>query len=247
MPDYFEETRKVNSIDLDLNGELSVPTVSQWMQYLATVRSHIYGYDRDTFTKNNNAFWIVSKIRMSFKKTLRGGDEITLKTWPLKPGMLIMPRNFEFLSSDGDTAVCASSEWCVLDMDTHRPRRVSSTTIDTSDDYLTNAVDVGEFSRLKFAVDETHKNHDRVIRSTDIDENGHTNNCIYTRIVMDCFTTEFLSKNRVRTLELHFLSETVAGDCLAVYSMECGDNAYYIEAETDGKKVIKALVEFEEK
>ena len=245
MADYFEIKRKIDSTDLDLNGVLSVPTTSAFLQYLATARSIEYGYDRDTFAKNNNAFWVVSKIRMNFKKAVRFSDEILLKTWPLKPGMLIMPRDYEFVGENGETMVSATSEWCVLDIDTHRPRRVSSTTIDTSDDYLTLRTDAGEFSRLKETVVEADKVYERKIRSSDIDENLHTNNCVYTRIAMDCFDVDFLLKNTVKTFEIHFINETREGDILRLYCKKT-DNAYYVEAKCQDKTVVKALIEFEE-
>ncbi|MBE6797649.1 MAG: hypothetical protein E7531_04860 [Ruminococcaceae bacterium] len=244
MADYFETKRKIDSTDLDLKGNISVPTVAAILQYLATARSTVYGYDRDTFLKNNNAFWVVSKIRMSFKKAVRFSDEILLKTWPLKPGMLIMPRDYEFINEKGEVALAATSEWCVLDMDTHRPRRVTSTTIDTSDDYLSNRTDAGEFSRLKETAVENDWVYDRVIRSGDIDENLHTNNCVYTRIVMDCFDVDFLLQNTVKSFEIHFINETREGDVLKLYCKKT-DDAYYVEAKSDNKTVIKALIEFE--
>ena len=244
MADYFESKRKIDSTDLDLNGALSVPTTAAFLQYLATARSIEYGYDRDTFAKNNNAFWIVSKIRMNFKKAIKFADEITLKTWPLKPGMLIMPRDYEFVSDNGEVMVSATSEWCVLDLETRRPRRVTSTTIDTSDDYLTNRTDAGEFSRLRETVEDDNKVYERVIRSSDIDENLHTNNCIYTRIVMDCFGVDFLREHPVKSFEIHFINETREGDILILYSKQQENNTYYVEAKCQGKTVIKALIEF---
>lgn len=126
------------------------------------------------------------------------------------------------------------------------PRRVTSTTIDTSDDYLNNRTDAGEFSRLKENTDENDWVYERVIRSGDIDENLHTNNCVYTRIVMDCFDVDFLLQNTVKTFEIHFINETREGDILKLYCKKT-DDSYYVEARSDDKIVVKSLIEFEKK
>ncbi len=242
MADYFETKRPIMSGEMNAAGNLSVFSITQILQYLATARAQEYGYDRDTFLKNNNAFWVVSKIRISYKKSPSVNENVLLKTWPLKPGKLIMPRNYQIIGEDGEVCIDAASEWCVLDFESHRPRRVSSTTIDTSDDYLTDTVDIGEFSKLNETVTDTDKVYDRKIMLTDIDENMHTNNCVYARIVMDCLDLDFLINNKIKAFEIHYVNETKIGDILTLYKKQT-EAGYYIEAKCGDKIAVRALIE----
>lgn len=245
MPDFFETDTVIGTNDADASSRLSLFGAASLMQYLATVNSVKNGYDRENLVKNSNAFWIVSKIRINFKSVPKLNDKIHMKTWEVKPGRIIIPRDFEFSDMGGNILMAATSEWCVLDLDTHRPRRLDSTVVDTEGEFIDYRSDAGEFMRLRYELSDDDICFKRVIRSSDIDENGHTNNVIYSRIVTDCFTTDFLHKNLVSSYELHFISESRESDELSVYKKEI-DGGFYIEATCGDKTVIKAFLTFSE-
>lgn len=245
MPDFFETDAVIGNNDADAFSRLSLFGAASLMQYLATVNSLKNGYDRETLVKNSNGFWIVSKIRMNFKSVPKLNDKIHMKTWEVKPGRIIIPRDFEFSDTDGNLLVAATSEWCILDITSHRPRRLDSTVVNVDGCFKSERADAGEFSRFKYELTDADLCFKRIIRSSDIDENGHTNNVIYSRIVTDCFTTDFLRKNTVATYELHFINESREADELCVYKKEC-DSGFYIEAVCGEKTVIKAFLTFSE-
>lgn len=243
MPDFFETDIVIGTNDADASSRLSISGAASLMQYLATVNSRKNGYDRENLVQSSNGFWIVSKIRINFKSVPKLNDKVHMKTWEIKPGRIIIPRDFEFSDMEGNVLFSATSEWCILDLDTHRPRRLDSTVVDTEGDFISYRCDAGEFNRLRYEVNEADLCFKRTIRSSDIDENGHTNNVIYSRIVTDCFTTDFLHKNTVSSYELHFISESREADELLVYKKEI-DGGFYIQAVCGENTVIKAFLTF---
>lgn len=219
-----------------------VKTVAQMIEFMATENAEKYGYGRDVVI-SNGGFWIVSKIRFKVNKYPEQSGGFIAETWPLPPGKIKVERQYRLKAQNGETLVLAASEWCVLNLETRRPMRMESDVFSGGHEYYTESSDAGEFTRIRPIADEKDFCYEREIVDSDIDINEHTNNKKYTEMVLDCFTDEYLSKNPIKTYELHFVKETVKGDKIRIYKI-LQDSSVLITGISGGATVFNALLEF---
>ncbi len=71
----------------------------------------------------------------------------------------------------------------------------------------------------------------RVIGYSDIDVNGHLNNCKYIDFIMDCFPREVHRERRVASIEINFVHEALPGHTVAIYreAVPASPDLRYIE------------------
>ena len=99
----------------------------------------------------------------------------------------------------------------------------------------------GEFSKPTETVTEEHFNHEHKSLFIDIDSNGHTNNVVYARMTLNCFTPEEFDNINLDEFEIYFLSQTFYGDTIRVYKKKT-DYGYYIEGKKDGKTTFTCVL-----
>ncbi|HEY8395798.1 MAG TPA: hypothetical protein VIK96_03380, partial [Bacilli bacterium] len=87
--------------------------------------------------------------------------------------------------------------------------------------------------------------YERLIRSTDVDLNWHTNNTVYSNLVFDAFSLTELQKFKIKSYEIHFNSESREKDILKIYRSDYEHEIIISGIESlSGKTVFQAKMEF---
>ena len=215
------------------------------LQILANENAERGGYGFKALLDSNNAFWVLTKIKIKCNQMPMHREKVLCKTWPITPGKLTLERDFEICDSDNNVCVAAKSEWCLIDANTRRIKRIVGEDVMPDLDYIESRALDEDFTKTKIDVSSEDFCFERVIRSSDIDMNGHANNTKYTLMVVDCFTSEFLAKNILKGFEIHFVKECIEGEKLAVYRKQTAENSYFITAvKNETQVVFKAFVNF---
>lgn len=245
MKEFFEYSKELTVNDVDASRELSLIHIVEILQLLANGNAERSGYGFEGLLKNNNAFWILTKIKFVCKNLPKHREKINCKTWPIAPDKVKLERDFEICDSDNNVCVAAKSEWCLIDANTRRIKRIVGEDVMPGLDYIESRALDEDFTKVKIDVSSEDFCYERVIRSSDIDMNGHANNTKYTLMVADCFTSEFLSKNILKGFEIHFVKECIEGEKLAVYRKKTANNSYYITAlKNETQVVFRAYIDF---
>lgn len=245
MKEFFEYTEELTVNDVDCNLKMTLAHTVDVLQILANENAERGGYGFKALLDNNNAFWVLTKIKIKCNTMPLHREKVVCKTWPITPGKLTLERDFEIKDNRGKVAVAATSEWCLIDAETRRIKRIDGNTVMPNIDYIEARALVGEFTKQKIEIGENDFCFERVIRSTDIDMNGHANNTRYTFMAMDCFTTQFLKDNDIDSYEIHFVKECTEGDKLLVFKKQISENGYYITAtKGENQTVFRAFVNF---
>ena len=80
----------------------------------------------------------------------------------------------------------------------------------------------------------------RVIRSTDIDINNHTNNLKYNFMAMDALSVEDLKSSKIKEYEIYFVNESYEGDKIDVFKKKL-KNYIYVEGKILDKTIFRAV------
>ncbi len=219
-----------------------IKNAAEVIEIMATENAENFGYGRDVIL-THGGFWVILKIRFSFKDYPKESGEIIAETWPLPPGRLKVERQYRIKEKNGNTLLNAVSEWCVLSLQNRRPIRMEADVFSGGHEYLCEKSGAGDFLRISIQYDESNFCYERKIEKKDIDLNNHTNNKRYTDMVLECFSDEYLQANPIKSYELHFAKETYLGDTIRIFK-RLEENKAFISGVCCEQTVFNAVMEF---
>lgn len=246
MKSVLERQYSVDISNVDMYMNLSLVSLMKFFQDMATRHSMILGISYFDLKEKDNAFWVLSKFKVQIKNSLPvWGDEISIKTYPLEPQNIRSIRNYVLHKGD-ELLMVASSEWCILDSDTRKPRRTSSISCYSNDvNYLAEKLETEEFSKIVGEVEDGDFVYVKTVKLCDLDVNRHMNNVVYTEIVLNCFSADFLCDKKFNSYEVHFLKEAREGDNIKVYKKEESGGFVVVGKNDNGENYFKASIDFE--
>ena len=249
MENYLKKSYTATISDVDFNSRLSLASLLKEYQFLATEHSKIMGMSYFDLMKNDKAFWVLSKIKVKILKALPNwGDAFSVLTYPKAPTNVRYGRNFKVFDEDENLLAISSSEWCILDVEARKLRRASSITSYPNElKCLDESLETENYTNIDDALnDNMLPLFEKVVRTTDLDMNLHMNNVVYTKIVLDCFSANFLKEHQIREYELHFIKEAPEGTKIDVYKKEVDDNIVIFGKSTDKLLTyFKAVINFD--
>ncbi len=244
MDNLYTEKFTLNDTDFDFNMNVPVYELMRFLQIATFNHSDNAGLDHESMLKNSNAFWIVTKMKMTISDDFNQGEKIKVTTWTNPPTMLRVDRHI-IIKSSRKTKVRATSEWCCLDATTRKPRKLSSINYPDFDKNLETSK-TKPFTNLKLDVDQSDYCYTKTIRYSDIDVNIHTNNLKYNIMAMDCFTVDELLDKRLKEYEIYFVNESREGDNIDIYKKKHA-GYYYIEGKVKDKTIFRSVLKFAKK
>lgn len=239
MQNLHTEKITINDTNVNFEMKLSINEIIRFLQLTTFNHSNKIMLDHKTMQEKSNAFWVITKLKVKLNKDVLSGENIKVATWTQPLSTIRAIRDFKIKQKNCIVAK-ASAEWCCLDFDTRRIRKLS--TIQYPD---LEMVEKGSsnitFNNLN--QEYTNKNfvYSRTIRSTDIDINSHTNNLKHNTIALDAFSVEELKTFNIKEYQIHFVNESREGDIINVYKKKVG-NTYFVEGKTDDKTIFKVCL-----
>jgi len=238
--DYLEQ----KLIAKETSGEfLKVDSILTLFQDIASEHGKIMGVGLQHIREDLGAFWVVTKTKLHIKKQVKNGEEITLLTFPSKITPLRVFRDYIIKNSVGEELVIARSEWCVLDIETKRIRKICSINHPEISQFYG---DVGlEFERFEIINCQDSSLCEVIITPNEIDANNHTNNIAYAKMAMQKLNADIGTNVKVKNFEIHFISQSYLGDKLSVCSSALGSKEYFVDGSIKENKIFKVKVEIE--
>lgn len=183
-----------------------------------------FGKDNASLFKDYNAQWVFTKNKFFRLAPAKWNEDITVDCFLTKKGAATVVVDTTVKNADGEIAVAAITEACVIDLASSRVRRLSSVDFPESVGVYPSAAGFG-FTR--FDLSATDKEYSFNVPSTSIDSGGHTNNVEYLRFVLNATDAEKELALPVLSAEIHFLRQSRAGERLTVYSGEASGTEFY--------------------
>jgi medium-chain acyl-[acyl-carrier-protein] hydrolase len=241
-PPRHHESYLVRSYETDPYGRASVRTLLLLLQESAT--GHSIALDVAVrFLIENRLAWVLTRLHLETERWPRGGDTITVETWPHAASRLMVERRFRVHDADGETLGSATTMWVVLDLERRRPIRLPPFIVDAL------APVVGD--RLPATLDkipelDTAENRRMFeVRYADLDMVHHVNNAAYVQWATETTPEELWQSHLPAVLDVHYLAECRLGDTVESASRrlpEPGDPAFLhvLRRQSDGAEVLRA-------
>ncbi len=232
---------KINANEVDYNRDYTLCSLLRDFQEAVDVHALATRLDGDTMLKEYGAIWILTHIRVDVKEQAKWHDEIEVETYPLRPGILRMEREGVF-TKNGKVFACLSSEWCLLDKASGRPRRPEQTGVSPDAEYGSEMVTDG-YGKYNPSYSESEFVFSHTVRISDLDINGHMNNVAYTRLAVDAFSSAELSV-KPKSFEITFKAQCFEGEEIRVYRKEENGKYFVGGIKSDGAKIFDTMFTF---
>lgn len=239
MKNTHIEKFKINDTDVDFKSKLSVCEIIKFLQIATFNHSNLIGLGHKPMEQKSNAFWVVTKIKVLINNNISSGDEIKVKTWTHPLTAIRANRDFN-IKQKNRVMVKAAAEWCCLDYNTRKIRKLESIAypdlemVETKQNNIVFCNLTQEFTSKDYV-------YTKQIRATDIDINVHTNNLKYNTMALDAFSVEELKSFSVKEYEIHFVNESHEGDTIDIYKKKVG-NCFYLCGRAEEKVVFRVLI-----
>ena len=237
---YILEATDVNSADRLKNSRLLAI-----MQEIAGEHSALLGADRSAL-EERKLFWAVIRHRVQITRLPQSGESIRVCTWPMPTTRTAYPRATVAYDADGNELFRGISLWILMDMSTRAMVLPGKSGVEVAGSLQGNELTLpGSLLPQKLPNRE-----DRTVRFSDLDLNGHMNNCRYMEWVDDLLPAEFHRTHSPKQLLVCYLSEAREAEKMEVCWEVSEQSVLRVDAQRSGEvsaghsRVFAAQVQF---
>lgn len=238
----IEKTYRITSYDVGPNGLVKVSALQKYMQQLAREDCNGYGATYANMRAANMVF-VITKLGLEICKEIQSEDVITVRSISNKIEGVHFVREF-LMFKNGQKVAAATTYWVLLNFEKRTVVRPKSFLYPMKAYNL--PIDSIEVPRKLFMENGSeYAAGKRKVVFSDLDENNHLNNCVYSDIALD-FSPIDLNENAIRKTLINFTNEARRGDILNI-SIIKGENSFCLNAfnETAERPCFEAELVFE--
>lgn len=223
----------------DTDGERRVRPSAALVYMQETSNRHVAesGMSLDELRDEKGLAFILSKIRISFRRPLSAFEDITVETFTCPSKGYASTRCFRIISGD-EVVAEADTLWALVDINSKSLRKTEDAGY-VFDDEEPLSLDLPTRTRAPSSVEMTEIAKRQILYS-DIDYNMHMNNTRYPDMLCDYMPYE--ETKTVRGMTLSYLREAAYGDTVTVLRGK-GEGCYYFRTlNSAGETCLEAVV-----
>ena len=240
---------QVRSYESDRTGTLKPHSLLNYFEEAAQQHARELGFGYEQL-KEQQRFWVLSRLEAVVDRSPRWGEKVTIETWPKSVSRLFAIRDFFIYdgqndNGDGQPLVRATSAWLLMDAKAGRPLRPEKYLPQGPllDNAKKSALDEVP-GKIGFDEDGPEVVSTVAVQYSDLDVNDHVNNSVYLRWIDDAVRKESQDRELLR-LELNFLKEASLPMTLEI--LRSGRNPVTLECRSsDGEALMRGVLSYRE-
>lgn len=191
---------------------------------------------------SRGGIWIVVRSHLDIWEEPKEGEPLTIKTRVKKPLGLSFIREYKIRrNSDSRLIISGQATWCLADCQTRKLTRLNG--LPYPDTYEEEQLYPKPLTAIHPFTGELNTAFTKTIRFTDIDHNGHMNNCRYADLVMDAIAPE--RDRALKSFEIDFESECYQGETIDIQIGRYDSQQFFVQGvKSSGKNSFRALATF---
>ena len=202
MEPFYVKEFEVSPVAVDPFGRLKASRILEYLQNVAGEHSTLLGTDQTALTEKN-LFWAVIRHRVQITRLPGSGEKLRLETWPMPTTRTAYPRSTIAYDQQGNECFRSISLWILMDADTRAMVLPGKSGVQVNG--LVRGCELQAPSSL--IPKQMGSVQERTVRYTDLDINGHMNNCRYLDWVADLLPSTFHENHEIREFTLCYMSE----------------------------------------
>lgn len=218
MEPIYRQELTVTSAAVDCFGRLKPSMLLHYAQEIAGAHSAMLSHSYDALMEKG-LFWAIIRNHIQIDRLPMVGESITLETWPMPTTRSAYPRATVGYDKEGRRLFCMIGLWVLMDANTRAMVLPGKSGVIVEGILRGTELAVPK-SLLPKPLGNTRS---RQVCFTDLDRNGHMNNCRYLDWLDDLTSGEFHLTHTVKEMTLCYLNEAREGQTLDL-SWEQGEN-----------------------
>jgi acyl-ACP thioesterase len=214
----LEKEYQVHVYETGPDGKLTLFSLFNFFQDIASDHAIKLGYGRDDLLKENN-FWVLSRIYAKIASLPSWGENLRIKTWPRGTDRFFALRDFEVEFADGRSAARATSSWLIIDRESKRIRRPDDNLTSLNSACYNNVI-TRNAGKIESDCTNYSRTHELKVRVSDLDINLHTNNTRYLKWVTDSYELNFVLNNSPLSAEINYLAESRFNENISIMTAQ---------------------------
>jgi medium-chain acyl-[acyl-carrier-protein] hydrolase len=215
----YEKEYSIHVYETGPDGRLTLFSLFDYLQDIASDHAVKLGYGRDELLKQNN-FWVLSRIYAEISSIPEWNRTITIRTWPRGTDKLFALRDYEVRYSDGRQIARATSSWLIVDRFSKRIQRPDNTLSMYYSDLPREKALIRNAAKIEPAPPDRRNTPVSIVRISDLDINLHTNNVRYVKWIYDSYTLDFIMNHTPLSVEINYLAESHYNDIISILIAE---------------------------
>ena len=225
MEPIYVRNFTVEDAYVDRYGRMKPSQILYLAQDMGGRHSALMSLDYDTLA-GRNLFWAVTRHRVQVSRMPMRGETLRLETWPLPTTRAAFPRSVVAYDSQGNELFRCITLWVLMDLDTRKMIVPGKSGIMVTGTLRGNELTVPTGLPAK-ALRSTVS---RQVCFTDLDRNGHMNNCRYLDWIADLLPSAYHGSHEIREFTACYLSEAREGQELELRWDFPEDGCMYMDA-----------------
>ncbi len=211
MDSVYQKEFTVTASTADRFDRLKISRLLAFLQEVSAEHCALLGADQLTLT-DRQLFWAVLRHRVQIHRLPRSGETIRMETWPMPTTRTAYPRAAAAYDKDGNVLFQCVSLWVLMDAAQRSLVLPGKSGVTVPGIQRGCELALPGSMVLKSAGSTLH----RTVRFTDLDCNGHMNNCRSLDWVADLLPADFHRENRVAEFSICYNSEALEAETLAL-------------------------------
>ncbi len=209
MAEIYQKQYEITATAVDRFDRLRLSGMMAMVQEVAGDHSKLLGAGWDQL-QDKKLFWAVIRHRVEIARLPKSGEVISLETWPMPTTRTAYPRACVAYDAEGNELFRSISLWILMDLDSRAMILPGKSGVLVEGLLRGNEL-AAPGSLLPKELENQEK---RTVRYTELDINGHMNNCRYLDWVQDLLPGDFHRQHCPRELVACYLSEAREGQTL---------------------------------
>ncbi len=244
MEPIYQQDFEITDVYVDCYGRLKSSMILYFAQEVAGHHFTELAMDYDSLARRR-LFWAVTRHRVQITRLPMRGETIHVETWPMPTTRVAYPRSMVAFDAAGNELFRAISLWVLMDLDTRNMILPGKSGISV----------VGTLRGLELDAPAglipkpLNSSRPRTVAFSDLDRNGHMNNCRYLDWVADLLPSAFHARHSLKEFTVCYLSEAREGQQMDIRWDFQEDGSMradaYRKGETKDERVLSAKLLFE--
>ena len=223
----------VSDLQCDRFGRLKGSAILWFVQEIAGRHCLELGTDWDTLAKKG-MFWAIIRHRVRIARLPNKGEQIRIETWPMPTTRVAYPRNVVAFDRAGNELFRSVSLWVLMDLHTRAMILPGKSGVQVDGVLRGDELPTPASLPPVMLADSCS----RRVCFTDLDINGHMNNCRYLDWAFDLLPSTFHEGHSLQDITLGYLSEAREGDALQLQHEILEDGSLRLEIlRPEGEKL----------
>lgn len=236
----FAKKYETMTVDAGFNSTIKISDIWRYLQETACYHMKSEGPSYSELFGKGLSF-ILSRMNMEIYRPLYEFEKITVETWAIDGRGAAFSRCYRILDEKGDVVLAASSVWALVDVNSKKLIKSEDVGISYGSD---EPLELSLPSRLRINKEfQFNKVGEKTVMFSDIDCNGHMNNCNYPGMLCDYIPD--IPENTVSAISINFISEAPFKSVISIERAEEGledAKEYYFKTYIDGKTNVEAMI-----